>query len=337
MHLKHPAPSPFETGVFMLSLDCEGMWGHFDYLTEREFNRSYPDAAEAPDRMLRCLGQAEISATWAVVGGLALARCLGPADPWLAGLPPDWVAKIPAGVEQESSVWYRRSLVQRIARAHPAHDVGLHGGLTHLPWTEDCATTEVLQNEIRSGIRALVDLGIRPVSFVYPRNQVAHLKILAEAGIRCFRGPEPDWAGRAGRGLAGAMIRVAFELGERTPPPVAPEEVLPGLWNIPASLFLYPMSQARLKLVPLKTRLRRVRLGLEAAARQRGIFHLWLHPANVVESSPAFAVFESIIEEAARWRNAGDITVMNMAQAASRMEQLREPAAEPRYGSAVPR
>jgi len=118
---------------------------------------------------------------------------------------------------------------------------------------------------------------------------------------------------------------------------VAPTEVLPGLWNIPASLFLYPMSEARLRLVPLKTRLRRVRLGLEAAARQRGIFHLWLHPANVVESSGAFAVFERIIEEAARWRSAGDITVMNMAQAASRMEQLREPASEPRYDNAVPR
>lgn len=321
MHIRAKKVStPLLRGVVMLSIDTEGMWGHHDYLTEDQFLRRYPNAASVPDRLLGCLCSAELSATWAVVGGLALSGSSGPRDPRMDGLPASWLERIPAGVEHTASVWYRRSLIERIGRAKPAQDVGLHGGLTHMIWTDRRATVEVLRRELDGGIRALGELGIKPASFVFPRNQEAHLAVLAAKGIRCFRGRAPDLSARLGSNLAGAALRALVELGEFTPPPVRPCEVLPGLWNIPASLFLYPMSKARARLVPLKTRIIRVRRGIQAAVRERGIFHLWFHPTNLAESSEAAGVFETIVEEIAGWRDAGEVDVFNMAQMTDYME-----------------
>ena len=321
MHIRaRKVPAPLLRGVVMLSIDTEGMWGHLDYLKEPQFHRRYPDAASVPDRLLECLCAAELSATWAVVGGLARSGSFGPRDPKMDGLPAAWLERVPAGVEDNASVWYRRSLIERIGRAQPAQDVGLHGGLTHMIWTDRRAPVEVLRRELDGGIRALGEIGIKPTSFVFPRNQEAHLALLAAKGIRCFRGRAPGWPAKFGSNVAGAALRALAEIGEFTPPPVRPREVLPGLWNIPASLFLYPMAEARARLVPLKTRIIRVRRGIRAAARECGIFHLWFHPENLAESYGAFEVFETIVEEIAGWRDAGEVDVFNMAQMTDYME-----------------
>ena len=44
---------------------------------------------------------------------------------------------------------------------------------------------------------------------------------------------------------------------------------MPGLWNIPASMFIYCMGRARSRWIPLHLRLERVRLGVEAAIRSK--------------------------------------------------------------------
>src|SRR3984957_13383173 len=51
-----------------------------------------------------------------------------------------------------------------------------------------------------------------------------------------------------------------------------------GMHDVRASMFLRPYSPQRKGLEPI--RLRRIAGGIRAAAKNRGIFHLWWHPHN---------------------------------------------------------
>ena len=103
------------------------------------------------------------------------------------------------------------------------------------------------------------------------------------------------------------------------PPPVWPREVFPGLWNIPASLFLYPMGSVRSVLVPLRSRLARVRRGLMAAIRHKAVFHYCLHAANLAESPLGFSLFEEILKDLIRARDRGDAEILTVGALTERL------------------
>lgn len=327
----------FDRGVVVLSIDTEQIWGHLDILDERGFLARFPYSLGVHDLLLDTLCAADICATWTVVGGLSLPGTEGPCDRWFAGLPETWISKIPAGDEGSSPLWYRRSFVKRLRDAHPAQDVGMHGGLTHLIWGDPKTTPGLAYRELLRGISALNEIGIRPRSLAFPRNEVAHLDVLARHGIRCFRGRAPVLSEKLGVKLAQRVARGIEEVGQLTPPIGWPEEVLPGLWNIPASLNLYSMREAASRIAPLRTRRERIRLGIEAAAHQRGIFHLWFHPENLAEGSLSFPVFEEVVELLVQRRDAGEIEILTMNEVVDRMSHCQDLGLLPSKGMPIPR
>jgi hypothetical protein len=313
----------FERGVVILSFDTEQIWGYFDFLNESQFQSRYPDALGAHEKLLAHLATAGVSATWFVVGGLALREGDGPQDRRSAGLPNSWTAAIPKGHEMTNPLWYRRSFVDRLHKARPYQEIGLHGGLTHLIWSDPRASREVAQWELAEGIRVLYQARVRPFSFSFAREQEAYHQLLPQYGIRCYRGRNPVRACRLGPTLPGALLRAFNEMVCATPPLVWPQETLPGLWNIPSSLFLYPIGPARTRFVALRSRLVRFSRGLDAAVRHRGIFHFCLHPENLAESRYGFSLFDDILARLTRSRDAGDIEILTMGQVAARMEHAR--------------
>src|SRR3954465_12218981 len=110
---------PFEAGVVILSLDTEQIWGYLDHMNEAQFRVRYPGALGAQEKVLECLSKAGVSATWFVVGGMALGGSAGTRDVRMAGLPEAWTAKIPRGIEATAPLWYRRSFVERLRTARP--------------------------------------------------------------------------------------------------------------------------------------------------------------------------------------------------------------------------
>jgi hypothetical protein len=325
MRFKHYDPSRlFERGVVVLSLDTEQMWGYFDLFSELQFRSRYPDALEAHQRLLACLCAAGLSATWFVVGGMALRESDGARDLRMTGLPADWTAKIPAGQERTTPLWYRRSFVDRLREAQPFQEVGLHAGLTHFIWTDGRATQDVVRRELREGVRALEQASVRPLCFSFGREQEAYHELLRGHGIRAYRGGAPVLACRLGRTLPGALLRALNEMTGATPPTVWPQETLPGLWNIPSSLFLYPIGPSRARFVALRSRVQRFSRGVEAAARHRGIFHFSLHPENLAESRHGFSLFGEILEHLTRSRDRGDVEILTMGQLVARIERARE-------------
>jgi hypothetical protein len=319
---------PLERAVAVISLDAEQIWGHLDLMNERQFSERYPEVERAYEKLLDTLCAAGVRATWLVVGGMALSQSDGARDPRLAGLPSWWVRPIPPGDEITASLWYRRTFVRRLKEAQTAQEIGLHGGLTHLIWTE--APQEAVHWELIQGLKAFEEVSIRPESFSFPRNQEAFHELLQAQGLLCYRGRAPIFSEKLGRSLPGSVARALEELGRHTPPPVWPIEAMPGLWNVPASLFLYPIGEARTRFVALASRLQRVCRGLNAAVRCRGVFHFCLHPANLAESPRGFPMFEAILEQLIRRRELGDIEILSMAQVAHRMQtqpESSEPAA----------
>jgi len=314
----------FERGVVMLSLDTEQIWGYLDLLDEPRFRRRYPNAVEAHAKLLACLTKAGVSATWFMVGGMALRGSHGPKDSRMAGLPGAWTSRIPSGIEASDPLWYRNSFVEHLRKARPIQEIGLHGGLTHLIWTDPHTTREVAEWELTEGVKALREAYVRPVSFSYGREQEAYYELLPAHGIRCYRGRTVARSFQLGRTLTGALARLLDELRRLTPAPVWPQETLPGLWSIPSSLFLYPISASRTTVVGLRSRIERFTRGLEAATRYRGIFHFCLHPENLTESPQGFAMFEDILERLISSRDRGDVEVLTMHQVAARMARANE-------------
>jgi hypothetical protein len=311
----------FERGAVILSIDTEQIWGYSDLLNEAQFEEKYPKAPAAHEKLLDRLCAAGVGATWFVVGGMALRESIGAEDPRMRGLPPDWVRTITGGSEQTAPLWFRPSFVERLRDAQPAQEIGLHGGLTHLIWTDPRAQQDGVKRELSEGVNALGQVGVKPRSFSFTRNAEAHHELLAEQGIRCFRGIPPALAWRLGRTLSGALFRAADEVRCATPPPVWPHRHSPDLWNIPASMFLYPIGPKRARIVSLRSRVERFRRGLDAAARYRGIFHFGFHPENLAESPQGFTILDDILAALTRAHEQGDIELMTMSDVVDRMEK----------------
>ena len=292
----------FGAGAVILSLDTEQIWGYLDQMNETQFCNRYPEALGAQERVLACLSRAGVSATWFMVGGMALRGTAGARDFRMAGLPEEWKARIPCGIELTAPLWYRHSFVERLRKARPFQEVGLHGGLTHLIWTDACATREVVKRELAEGVKALEQALVRPLSFSFGREQEAYHDLLPAHGIRCYRGRTATRAFQLGPTLRGKLARLVDELRRSTPPPVWPDETLPGLWNIPASAFLYPIGAVENAPGPITSQTRAVQswtsgrsppsrdLSLLSSSRKSDriaarFFHVRRHP-GAVDSSP---------------------------------------------------
>jgi hypothetical protein len=310
----------FERGVVVLSIDTEQIWGYLDCLTEEQFETRFPNAPGAHRQLLARLCEARVGATWFVVGGLALRDSAGAADRRISGLVGERV-QIRAGGEATAPLWYCRSFLEKLRHAWPPQEIGLHGGLTHLVWTDPRTTAEMARRELSEGIMALAFLCGRPLSFSYPRNQEAYYDLLLQHGLRCFRGRPPVLAWQLGPTLPGSLLRAWEELTRRAPPVVWPHQTLPGLWNIPFSMFLYPIGPARTWMIGLRSRVERFCRGMEAAARHRAIFHFCLHPENLAESPDGFLLLEDILEKLVRTRDRGDVEIMTMRDVVDRMER----------------
>jgi hypothetical protein len=323
----------FERGAVVLSIDTEQIWGYRDLVTEAQFQDRFPDALGAHEKLLVCLRAANVRATWFVVGAMALRESAGAQDPRMAGLPIDWIAGIRGGGETTAPLWYRASFVERLRDARPVQEIGLHGGLTHLIWTDAPATRDVVRCELVEGVHGLEQVLVRPRSFSFPRNQEAYRDLLPAHGIRCYRGRSPALAWQFGQTLSGALLRSLDELRRTTPPPVWPRETLPGLWSIPASTFLYPIGPARARVIGLQSRVERFSRGLEAAARFRGIFHFCLHPENLAESPHGFSIFEDMMQRLVRARDEKGIEVLTMSDVVDRIERKQTYASQKQQSS----
>lgn len=311
------AGSVLERGAFTLSLDFELIWGTQDVAGPDGFRKACLfERQRIVDDLLALLHEFEIPATWCIVGHLFLDSCDGkhadlkrPRHPWMTG---DWFQHDPGGRENESSVFLGKSLVEKILACPTRQEVGFHS-FSHVIWGDPGCSREVAESELVACMRAAGWTGKPGVSFVFPRNRVGHLDVLAQHGIRVFRGPGPRWYERDED--PGALGRLAHlvEVAMGTPAPtVVPAPTPEGLINLPGSMIYLPAHGIR-GLIPVSRRVRRALAGLNDAARRRRVLHLWFHPTNLADHYQAMMTgLREVFGRARELRNAGRLDLRPM-------------------------
>ena len=159
------------------------------------------------------------------------------------------------------------------------------------------------------------ELGIPTTSFVFPRNQVAYLSELRDAGFTCFRDSDELPFRSANDKLTSAGMVLADFVG--LSPRMVEPSLKQGIVSIPGSLLIRYAAGWR-KYIPDSSRLRRLRKGLERVRRSGGVFHVWFHPENLYAEWPRLEnVVARFLEELGAVVRNGDVRCLTMGQLAS--------------------
>lgn len=304
-------------GSVVISIDAELGWGFHD-MAEPPRER-VEHARWGWKTVHSLLDEYEVPATWAVVGHLMLDDCDGVHEDHPA--PPGWFGR-------ERGEWFERrdlrfapDLVTRLVESPVAHELASHS-FSHVLFADGRTTGELARAECRRARAIAADWGLSMESFVFPRNGVAHRDALLETGFSVYRGPTtlPEGASSVLASLArGESLLVEPRIDDH------------GLVDVPASVFVYGFEGALRRAVeavwrdPMVTLVRR---GIDqAAAAEDGLFHIWLHPNNLVSEADAVR-FERILEYIEQRRSDTDLRVETMAQAARRARTVRPDGAQ---------
>src|SRR5713226_8794670 len=303
----------------VISLDLELSWGSFDLSYGEELLKMgrWTHDVGAPN-LLNHLTRNRLSATWAIVGAM-MRRSL----PDVSGLPEvryphfskPWFSYIPeGGTEQTHPEWFGASLVEKIRSATPEQEIGFHS-FSHVPFGVRGMTRERAIAEYRYCTQLAQELRIQKSSFVFPRNSVAYLRELRDAGFTCFRDVDKLRVRFASETLTrlGMICADFVGLAPRTIEPSLKE----GLVSIPGSLLIRCAADWR-KYIPDSSRLRRLRKGLERVRRSGGVFHVWFHPENLYAEWPRLEnVVARFLDELGILVRNGDLRCLTMGQLAS--------------------
>lgn len=295
-------------GRFILSFDCEGKWGVADHLQPtHDVQLSGARLGEAYRRIADLLAETDVPATFAFTE--------------LMLLDPDALAALP-GAEIAARLPYTKAAFAEIAAGRhdgwslpgvaaliaDRHEIATHG-VTHAPWGEIDA--DQARFELSLTARA------PDQTFIFPRNQVAHLDVLAEAGFTGYRlGPPP-------RSRAASLLQELNLAGrsEPVPPAAMPQP-------IPAGYFINWRSGPR-RLVPPAVTRRRARHILAHAAKTGGVAHFWTHPENIASAPDTLINLRAVVEEAVRLRDAGRIEIVTQRDFVAELQDAGAREARP--------
>jgi peptidoglycan/xylan/chitin deacetylase (PgdA/CDA1 family) len=324
---KQPA---LDRGVFTLSLDFELIWGTLDLAGPERFRKACELEREVViDRLLDLFTEFDVPATWCVVGHLFLDRCeaqngikhpdsVRPTHGWADG---DWFKHDPGGSEQTAPLFFGRSLIEKIRACPTPQEIGSHS-FSHVIFGDTGCSREAAESELEMCVNAAREMGIELRSFAFPRNRVGHLDLLQRYGITCYRGPEPNWYSH--KGWPPSLKRLGHlwdVITAARPMAVMPEMTEQGLLNIPGSMIYFPAHGWR-RAIPISLRVKRAIKGLESAAREKRVFHLWFHPVNMADRMDAmFAGLRRVLSRVTELRERGELVALPMCAFASQGAQ----------------
>lgn len=305
------------TGTVVLSVDAELGWGFHD-LTNPPADR-INGAREGWRTLLSLLERHGIPATWGVVGHLFLDECDArhPTHP----APDFWFENELHGWLSRDELRFGHELIKAIASSPIDHDIGAHT-FSHVRFDREWVTEEIVRCELESSIEVASSFGIEQKSFIFPRNAVGYRSLLSEYGFRTYRGHRPEQLGP--NGPLEKLFTTAFPSQLPLSQPTVDEF---GLVNIPPSLYLFGFQgpvRRTLETVWTDPIVRQARGGIARAIENDGIFHMWLHPNNIVAERDVRRL-ESIFSFIERHEGDG-LQVSTMADVANEIQNQAPPA-----------
>jgi hypothetical protein len=306
----------------VISLDLELSWGMFDLSFDDHLLKMarWTHDIGVPN-LLNHLTLNGISASWAMVGAM-----MRPSLPDVSRLPEvnyphfskPWFDFVPKeGDESTHPEWFGASLVKMIKGATPEQEIGFHS-FSHVPFGWPGMTRERAIAEYHYCVQIARELGIPTTCFVFPRNSVAYLADLRDAGFTCFR--DVDELPLRFPGNKRTSIGMVWADFAGLSPPMIEPSLKDGIVSIPGSLLIRYAAGWR-KCIPDSSRLRRLRKGLERVRRSGGVFHVWFHPENLYAEWPRLEnVVARFLEELGILVRDGDLRCLTMGQLASEFQ-----------------
>ena len=284
---------PLARGAFTVSIDLELLWGVWDHVHAADAEACRRLEREIVSRLLALFRSHELPATWAVVARLLDDR---------RGFD---------GLRGAPSCWYAPDLVEAVRADVVDHEIATHS-FGHIYFGESDAAAVRADLEAARDVHAAHGLPFR--SLVFPRNQVAHLDIVADVGIKVIRTQDAGALQAVSR--IAPRLRPVVNLGDKALP-TAPPVVLPvhrehGLVELPSSLLLLGRNGVRRVVTPASMRAK-LRAGLHRAVDEARLFHLWFHPSNFyTDLDGQLALLDGVLAEAAALVRQGRLDVLPM-------------------------
>lgn len=313
-------------GVFVLSLDTELAWGCcFDKSKLKQNTPYFIKARENISALLNLLERYNISATWAVVGHLFLSSCqpvngvkhpeiVRPKYSWFHG---DWFDCDPCSSIESDPVWYGRDIVETIKNCKIPQEIGCHT-FSHIIVDDPGCSQHCFNSELKL-CRDLADgLGIDLKSFVFPKNKSKYLDSLAANSFIAYRGEKQYWY----RKPPALLQYIAYAIDRFllfTPPVSSPTKE--ACWNIEESYF-WGHCDGAWKFLPITYRVKQAKMGIDKAARQAQVFHLWFHPFNLATApNRLLKGLEEVFRYVNRIREESKIENLTMGALVEKLEQ----------------
>lgn len=200
-------------------------------------------------------------------------------------------------------------ITQRIINCSTAHEIGFHSFM-HINYSE--RSSSIVERDVLDGKKLADTLSLNFTSFVFPDNAIGHLDILRENGFIIYRGKNISH----NKELTIQQLFSNLILDRLVAKPVDPN-FIDGIWEIPASMQFYdPIFSMTLEL--------RAKLGIRKAIYDSMIFHIWLHPQDIIKQPNLMSKLDSVLNYASDQRRKGRLKIYTMGQLGLLLDMSRK-------------
>lgn len=206
------------SGKFIISLDCEMLWGMRDHADKSSiYGSSVLAGHDNMKELLYLFERYGIRATWAFVG-MCLLKDKDEIREYSAVRRPSYQNQklnnynyIEKDYEEEGTdhYYYSGDMADLVAK-FPDQEIATHT-FSHYYCLEKGQTKKEFEDDLKCSILTTEEkLNIHPVSIIFPRNQVNqdYLSVLAKYGIRRYRGKQKYKS--TSKGIVGKINRMLF-------------------------------------------------------------------------------------------------------------------------------
>ena len=320
-----------QSGLFVISLDFELMWGMKDVATPEGYGMSH--VARVPhviNRLLELFANYQVHATFGTVGLIMLQGVEDALQRWPASLPTynnpelspyedNYMANISQAIEP---LFFAPKTVGKLAQAEGV-EVGTHT-FGHFYCDAQGQTKDQFESDLIRAIEVALERDIVFRSIIFPRNNVSkdYLEICHKHGVDVYRGNAKKYFEKTTGRLDALKQRICrlvdayVNLGGYTSHKVENlKSEVDGMVNVPASRLLRPFSP-RLAFAE-RIRLRRIKKEMVYAAQHGELYHLWWHPHNFGQNLEKNMLFlEKVLSQFVYCRERYGMQSCTMAEAA---------------------
>lgn len=293
----------------IISMDTELLWGSTT-IDKLNFLKSKGDLRKNTIyRLLRLFKKYKIPVTWAIVGHLFLEKCDKSSCLVWRNIEEhnyrrDWYIDPFSSIKEDPS-YYGSDIVESILNDPIDHEIGYHS-FSHPRFNE--ISREMAEDELKEAKKIEKEWGIKLKSFVFPRDEIAHVDLLKQNGFEIYRGVKTRKYNPKQilpvRKLQGGIDKVIA-------PPVEPRWV-DSIWAIPSSMFFCD-PQLKFSVLP------RAKIGLNRAINSNKVFHVFLHPWNLLLYNRLKDDLDEFLSYVSKKRDKGEVDVMTMGELADKL------------------